>query len=57
MLLMLGNLGELVTRSLLLDFETLGDQETIFNQLYHIFHPQKHMIDLFVISDKVHKNT
>ena len=27
----------------ILDFEPLGDQETIFNQLYHIFHPQKHM--------------
>ena len=27
----------------ILDFETLGDQETIFNQLYHILHPQKHM--------------
>ena len=26
-----------------LDFEALGDQETIFNQLYHILHPQKHM--------------
>ena len=27
----------------ILDFEPLGDQETIFNQSYHIFHPQKHM--------------
>ena len=27
----------------ILDFEPFGDQETIFNQLYHIFHPQKHM--------------
>ena len=27
----------------ILDLEPLGDQETIFNQLYHIFHPQKHM--------------
>ena len=27
----------------ILDYEPLGDQETIFNQSYHIFHPQKHM--------------
>ena len=27
----------------ILDFEPLGDQETISNQSYHIFHPQKHM--------------
>ena len=27
----------------ILDFEPLGDQKTIFNQSYHIFHPQKHM--------------
>ena len=29
--------------STILDFEALGDQETIFNQLYHILHRQKHM--------------
>ena len=32
----------------ILDFEPLGEQETIFDQLYHIFHPQKH-----VFRDKV----
>ena len=43
-------LVDLVSRTILgpklaaiLDFEPLGDQETIFNQSYHIFHPQKHM--------------
>ena len=29
--------------SAILDFEPFGDQETIFKELYHIFHPQKHM--------------
>ena len=27
----------------ILHFEPLGDQETIFIQFYHIFHPQKHI--------------
>ena len=27
----------------ILDFEPLGDQETMFEYFYHILHPQKHM--------------
>ena len=28
----------------ILDFEPLGDQDTIFNQSYNIFHLEKHMV-------------